>query len=102
MRVLLGQATPIRLEDRDLLGVGGEARVYAHGDSAIKIYHVAEATGDAGDRLLASQRLARNGRMSSPTPWCIPDKPVNFPASDTCRKFVSSRAPDQRASYSLR
>jgi len=38
MNVFLG-GTRIRLSDADLLGEGGEARVYRYGDQAIKLFH---------------------------------------------------------------
>ncbi len=38
MNVFLGGA-PIRLSDSDLLGEGGEARVYRFGDLAVKLFH---------------------------------------------------------------
>ena len=38
MRVTIG-GRRVTLADQDLLGVGGEARVYRHGDLAVKIFH---------------------------------------------------------------
>ena len=38
MNVFLG-GTRIRLKDADLLGEGGEARVYRFGDQAVKLFH---------------------------------------------------------------
>jgi hypothetical protein len=38
MRVMCN-GQPLQLEDRDLLGQGGEARVYRHGTQALKVFH---------------------------------------------------------------
>ena len=38
MRVICG-GKPLSLEDHDLLGQGGEARVYRHGVQALKVFH---------------------------------------------------------------
>ncbi len=58
MNVLIG-ATPARLADRDLLGAGGEARVYRFGDRALKIYHpIDPAIADA-----AAQRARKLDKL---------------------------------------
>ena len=38
MKVVIG-GKKVKLRDGDLLGVGGEARVYAWSGKAVKIYH---------------------------------------------------------------
>jgi hypothetical protein len=53
----IGQ-TRVRLGDRDLLGVGGEANVYGYRDRAVKIYHPAPA-GDAAARARVELALAK-------------------------------------------
>jgi hypothetical protein len=43
MKVVIG-GRPVRLAEKDLLGAGGEARVYRLGDRAVKIFHPLDAS----------------------------------------------------------
>lgn len=69
MRVKLSGKT-IRLQPKNLLGVGGEARVYAHGDRALKIFHPIDSalSGSALRREEALRELRRQKIESFPRP----------------------------------
>ena len=68
--VLLGK-TRVRLEDKDLLGVGGEGRVFRRGDQAIKIFF---AMTDARRNKLAAFPRGLPPRVVGPLDICTDGK----------------------------
>ena len=63
----------VRLEDRDLLGVGGEGRVFRAGDRAIKVFFTMT---DERKKKLAAFPTAMPGRVIGPLDLCTDAKGV--------------------------
>ncbi len=69
MDVLLGQKRVV-LKDADLLGEGGEARVYRWRDLAVKLFHPVPA-GDAVAALVRRQKLEKLARFPRGLPAAV-------------------------------
>ena len=71
MNVWIG-STQVTLSDADVLGVGGEACVYKHGNVAVKLYHPPAPGLAAAERKIAKEavekKLVKVSRFPSPVP----------------------------------
>ncbi len=66
----------VRLTDADILGVGGEARVYRHADLAVKIFHPVDRSLPAKRRRAADRVLADKFAKMAALPSGLPDAVV--------------------------
>ncbi|MDB4993391.1 MAG: hypothetical protein JWM74_823 [Myxococcaceae bacterium] len=98
MKVVIGGKS-VRLAEKDLLGAGGEARVYRAGDRAVKIFHPIDASLPDAARLreLRLQKQAKVQRFPKNLPHEVVAPAEEVSATDGSFAGYTMRAVDDAA-----